>query len=67
MVFVMRNIVLNHQKNKRLEMKDWYPLYGKWDGTFCKSSSFQEPAEVHLKGRLLGLICGLIAGLGHYF
>ena len=35
-------------------------------GFFCKLFSFQEPAEVHLQGRLLGLICGLITGLGHY-
>ena len=47
-------------------MKDRCPLHDKWGGFFYKPSSFQEPAEVHLKGKLLGLICGLIAGRGHY-
>ena len=65
MVFVMRNIVQNHLKNKSFMKKTTHPTIN-GVGFFCKPSSFQEPARVHLNGRLLGQIFGFIAGLGHY-
>ena len=53
MVFVMRNLVPNHLKNKFFLKKTTHSMVN-GVGFFCKPSLFQKPAKVHLKREIAG-------------